>query len=333
MFRWVFASCVAGIAALATGASAAELPLSGTLDLATDADGRLAGEAVGDAAGWAVAPAGDVNGDGRPDLLVGAPGADPQGRKDAGTVYVVFGPAGGLPTALGSLSARGFRIDGGAAGHRVGTSVSAAGDVDGDGFGDVLVGAPQWAWGDGDDGPGAAFLVRGGPGTAPVDLGLPSPRVTRFSTAGARDQTGMAVSAAPDMEGDGRPELLIGAPRVDAGGADAGAAFVVFSSRAVGEAVSLSGDDVPGLRFDGSAGSRAGLALAGVADVNGDGLGDLAVGAPTFRVNDRLVGAGYVLFGRADRRPVHADRSRRRRLRGPRRGRRRLPRARRRGPR
>ena len=180
MFRWVFASCVAGIAALATGASAAELPLSGTLDLATDADGRLAGEAVGDAAGWAVAPAGDVNGDGRPDLLVGAPGADPQGRKDAGTVYVVFGPAGGLPTALGSLAARGFRIDGGAAGHRVGTSVSAAGDVDGDGFGDVLVGAPQWAWGDGDDGPGAAFLVRGGPGTAPVDLGLPSPRVTRF---------------------------------------------------------------------------------------------------------------------------------------------------------
>ena len=101
------------------------------------------------------------------------------------------------------------------------------------------------------------------------------------------------------MEGDGRPELLIGAPRVDAGGADAGAAFVVFSSRATGEVVPLAGDDVPGLRFDGTPGSRAGLALAGVADVNGDGLGDLAIGAPTFSVNDRLVGAGYVVFGRA----------------------------------
>lgn len=294
--------CCAGILALATvaeSAAAAELPLSGTLDLATDADGRLAGERDGDGAGWAVAPAGDVNGDGRADLLIGAPNADPGGRTDAGSVYVVFGPATGLPSALGALGARGFRIDGAAAGHRLGTSVSAAGDVDGDGFGDVLVGAPHWAWGDGEDGPGAAFLVRGSAANDTVVVALSSPRVTRFSTSGARDQAGMSVASTPDMDGDGRAELLVGAPRVDAAGVDAGAVFVVHSSRASGDVVPLSGDDPPGLRLDGVAGSRAGLAVAGVADVNGDGLGDLAIGAPTAAANGRLIGAGYVVFGRA----------------------------------
>jgi hypothetical protein len=285
---------------------AAELPLSGTLDLATDGDARLLGEAEGDDAGWSVDTAGDVNGDGQGDLLVGAPSADPRGRPNAGSVYVLFGPLTGLPSRLDALGVRGLRIDGAAAGDKLGTSVSAAGDVDGDGFGDVLLGAPRWAWGGGEDGPGAAFLVRGRAGTGSMDLADPSPAVTRFNTAGARDQTGMAVAASPDMDGDGRPELIIGAPRADTAGTDAGAAFVVFSSRVAGPAMSLAGDAVPGLRLDGVAGSRAGLALDGVADVNGDGRGDLAVGAPTFRPPDgRLVGAGYVVFGRPT--PGHAS--------------------------
>ena len=291
--RWIALSCCA-LAVLAGPASAAELPLSGTLDLASDADGRLLGAADGDSAGYAVASAGDVNADGVPDLLVGAPGADPQGRADAGSVYVVFGPAERLPRSLGSLDARGFRIDGGAPGHRLGAAVSAAGDVDGDGFADVLVGAPNWAWGADDEGPGAAFLVRGGPTIVDVDLGFGGgPRVTRFSTTGERDQTGTSVSSTPDMDGDGRAELLIGAPGVDAGGA----AFVAFSTRATGASVTLGSD--AGMRLDGVNGSRAGHALAGVSDVNGDGLGDLAVGAPAFKADNRLVGAGYVVFGRA----------------------------------
>ena len=87
------------------------------------------------------------------------------------------------------------------------------------------------------------------------------------------------------MDGDGRAELLVGAPGVDAGGA----AFVVFSTRASSKAVTLGSD--AGMRLDGVNGSRAGHALAGVADVNGDGLGDLAVGAPAFGAGNRLIGA------------------------------------------
>ena len=237
-------------------------------------------------------------------------------------------PRAGCRKLLGSLEARGFRIDGAAPGHRLGSSVSAAGDVDGDGYADVLVGAPNWSWGDDTDGPGAAFLVRGGPTIVDVDLAfVGSPQVTRFSTMGERDQTGISVSSTPDMDGDGRAELLVGAPGMDAGGA----AFVVFSTRASGEAVTLGSD--AGIRFDGVNGSRAGFAVSGVADVNGDGLGDLAVGAPAFGAANRLIGAGYVVFGRATSVPPVPDRSRDRRLRGPRLRRRRLLRPRRRGPR
>ena len=81
-------------------ASAAPLPPSGTLDLNDGADATIAGEGATDWAGWAVANAGDVNGDKIPDLLVAAPKADPHGRQDAGTVHVIFGPNTGLPAKL-----------------------------------------------------------------------------------------------------------------------------------------------------------------------------------------------------------------------------------------
>jgi hypothetical protein len=288
---WLLACCPAP-------AAAASLPPSGTIDLAADADATLLGAADGDSAGWAVAPAGDVNGDGRPDLLVGAPRTDPLGRADAGSVYVMFGPAAGLPAELGTLGGRGYRIDGASAGDRAGTAVAAAGDVDCDGFGDVLVGAPQWSE-RAVDGPGAAYLVRGRAGADSVDLAVPSPRVLRMTTGGASDQTGMAIASAPDMDGDRRPEVLVGAPRVDGPGrTDAGAAFVVFSSRLTGD-VDLSALGDRGLRLDGVPGSRAGLGLAGVADMNGDGRGEVAVGAPALRQGSRLTGGGYIVFGRA----------------------------------
>ncbi len=267
--------------ALPATAAAAPLPPSGTLDLAGDADATLAGEAPGDQAGWAVAPAGDVNGDGKADYLVGAPNADPGGRKDAGRVYVVFGPP-----ASGKLGDHGFRIDGAAAGDRLGTAVAGVGDVDGDGFADVLVGAPKWTDSGGADGTGAAYLIRGSAAGGRIDLAAAPPTVTTFATGVVGDQVGVALAAAPDMDGDGRSELVIGAARANQ---DAGSVFVVFS-RAPG---GLAG----ALRIDGPAGSRTGLAVAGVADMNGDGRGEIVVGAP--RANNGA-GAGFVVFGRAD---------------------------------
>src|SRR5262249_61277908 len=81
---------------------------------------------------------GDVNGDGRPDLLVGASQTDPS---DAGAAYVVFGKKDTATVDLGALGARGFEISGAAGGDGAGDSVSGAGDVNGDGKADVLLGA------------------------------------------------------------------------------------------------------------------------------------------------------------------------------------------------
>jgi len=98
---------VIAFACCAAVANAAPVPPSRTLDLSTDADVALAGEGADDWTGWAVAPAGDVNADGRPDVMVAAPKADPHGRADAGSVFVLFGPASGLPTKLGDVGTRG----------------------------------------------------------------------------------------------------------------------------------------------------------------------------------------------------------------------------------
>src|SRR4051794_15295158 len=188
-------SMVCALTTCAGVAQAAPLPPSGTLDLKDGADAVLAGEADGDWAGWAVSSAGDVNGDGQADALVAAPKADPHGREDAGTVYVVFGPL-----AAGKLGERpGFRIDGANPGDRAGTAVAAAGDVNGDGLGDVLVGAPHVP-DSGAEGSGTAYLVLGRAAAAPVDLS-DAAAARRFTTGAAGDQTGVAVGAAPDMDG------------------------------------------------------------------------------------------------------------------------------------
>ncbi|MFN7408918.1 MAG: hypothetical protein ACK5UM_02750, partial [Pseudomonadota bacterium] len=110
----------------------------------TGANGfRITGVAAGDYAGSSVSAAGDINGDGFADLIVGAFSADPNGSR-SGAAYVVFGKAGGFDATLnlsGLTGANGFRIAGGAAGDNAGFSVSAAGDVNGDGIDDLIVGA------------------------------------------------------------------------------------------------------------------------------------------------------------------------------------------------
>ena len=104
---------------------------------------KLSGAAAGDHSGLSVASAGDVNGDGFADLIVGALGADPHGN-DSGASYVVFGKASGFAANidLSSLDGtNGFKLSGAAANDLSGFSVASAGDVNGDGFADLIVGA------------------------------------------------------------------------------------------------------------------------------------------------------------------------------------------------
>jgi hypothetical protein len=100
-----------------------------------------------DASGRSISSAGDVNGDGVDDLLIGAPDADPGGREDAGEAYLIFGKAGGLGDInLATLTPdAGLKISGAGEDDATGSSVRAAGDINGDGYADIVIGAPHFS--------------------------------------------------------------------------------------------------------------------------------------------------------------------------------------------
>jgi hypothetical protein len=261
----------------AAPAAAAELPVSGTLDLGAGADLTLEGVRSGDAAGWAVADVGDVNGDGRSDVAIAAPTADPRDRENAGSVYVVFG---GVFSAdrfgLGALGAQGFRIDGAAAGDRLGTAVEGGGDIDGDGKDDVLVGAPGTG---ADERPGAAYVVAGRGTSTPVDL-AGAGGVWRIEGAGRGDQAGTSL-AAGDVDGDAVNDVIVGASHADhPERRDAGAGFVVFTRRPLAD-VRLAELGDRGFRIDGpQPGALAGLSAAASPDLDTDDRAEVVLGAP-----------------------------------------------------
>jgi hypothetical protein len=245
------------------------------LDLSA-ADAKYVGDYMG-GAGSSVSSAGDVDGDGFGDVLVGAPGDD-DGGSSAGAAWLVLGTSS--PSDL-SLSAADAKYTGEDAGDYAGCSVSAAGDVDGDGFGDVLVGA--WSH---DDVNGAAYLV----------LGTSSPGNLDLSAANAKyagdpfSQAGRSVSAAGDVDGDGFGDLLIGAPQK--GGNGKGAAYLVLGASRPGGNRTLSAADAKYTGED--QGDEAGWSVSAAGDVDGDGFGDLLVGAYG---DEDGAGAAYLVLG------------------------------------
>ncbi len=170
------------------------------------------GEAAGDLFGNSVSSAGDVNGDGYDDLIVGAPYNDAAGAA-AGRAYIYFGD-----DVVDNIAD--VILDGAAIGDHFGNSVSTAGDVNGDGFSDVIVGAYTNDAGGTDA--GSAYIYFGGvsmDNTADLILNV-------FFTDG--DRFGYSVSTAGDLNGDGYSDVIVGADHNDAGGTDAGRAYIYF---------------------------------------------------------------------------------------------------------
>ena len=237
-------------------------PLSGGVSLST-AVATWTGGAYNDMVGSGLDGGGDVDGDGEGDLVVGASGAD-SGGSGSGAAYVVLGSGAGTA----SLSTADAILVGEDASDQAGAAVVWAGDVDGDGLADALVGAP------GDDlggtNAGAVYLLLG-PLDGSVDLSAADSKL--YGTAD--DQVGSALASADDVDGDGLPDLLIGATREDTGGLEAGAAWLVLGTTRGSTALSLAEARLVG----DAAGDGLGGVVAAVGDVNRDGRPDLIVGA------------------------------------------------------
>ena len=264
---------------------------------------RIAGESSGNRAGNAVSRAGDVNGDGIADVIVGASEASPNGAAAAGAAYVIFGKAGGgLPATLNVSSlngTNGFKLSGAAAGDRAGFSVSGVGDINGDKIADLVVGAMRADPNGGDS--GAAYVVFGKVGAFAASLNLASLNGSngfRIIGAAAGDQAGYSVSGTGDVNGDGIGDLIVGARFANG---NAGAAYVVFGKTGAFDAnLNLSGlNGSSGFRLSGvAADDTAGYSVSGSVDINGDKIPDVIVGAPGADANGTNSGAAYVVFGK-----------------------------------
>jgi hypothetical protein len=238
------------------------------------ADLTVTGEAADDFFGLSVSGAGDVNGDGYADVIVGAWGNDAAGS-EAGRAFVYYGGPGA--DAVADLT-----VTGEAASDFFGLSVSGAGDVNGDGYADVIVGAT----GNDAGGPdaGSAYVYYGGPGAdAVADLTV--------TGAAVFDQFGRSVSGAGDVNGDGYDDVIVGAWGNDAGGQDAGSAYVYYGGPGA--------DAVADLTVTGAAASNFfGHSVSGAGDVNGDGYADVIVGTDGNDAGGTNAGRAYVFTSR-----------------------------------
>ena len=266
----------------------------------------LNGVARNDRSGFSVSAAGDINGDGVDDLLIGAYRADPNGNQ-SGASYVVFGASGAGSSGTLELSSldgsNGFVLNGVTAGNRSGYSVSAAGDVNGDGVDDLLIGAYRAAPNGGFS--GASYVVFGASGvgsSGTLELSaLDGSSGFVLNGVTASNRSGRSVSAAGEVNGDGVDDLLIGAYHADPNGSFSGASYVVFGASGVGSGGTLelsSLDGSNGFVLNGvTSRDYSGRSVSAAGDVNGDGVDDLLIGAYRAAPNGGFSGASYVVFG------------------------------------
>ncbi len=237
--------------------------------------------------GKSVAVAQDINGDGFNDLVVGAPYvSDGEGLAFTVLGRPEFDYGTSVESSVASEGAISFDTEGGE--QYMGMSVSGAGDFNGDGFGDVLVGASNLYYN------GGAMICFGH-----VTDGTRYPGNTGcLSVYGPSEgsYTGTSVSGGGDFNGDGYSDAIIGAPGIDS-------AFVVFGNSAATTQMWINGEGWntnTGFAITGASGTSFGRSVASVGDFNGDGFDDIAIGAPyTSPDSGEGAGSAYIIFGKA----------------------------------
>jgi|GEM_PF-1335877 len=222
--------------------------------------------------GWSLALTPDVDADGAPDLLVGAPGPE-TGVGSTGGVAIVSGADGTVP----------LTVDGKTTDDDFGFAVASAGDVDGDGLGDALVGSPEADTTFMDT--GRAVLVSAADGSELAD----------FPGSVPTERFGHAVAGPGDLDGDGVADVFIGAPFASPQGLQSGRA-VAISSATGAVLFEIEGTTTA---------AWLGYSVAAAGDVDADGVGDLVIGAPFDTSTGEPAGSVQIVSGVTGA-PIHA---------------------------
>lgn len=258
-------------------------PLQSDVEL-VDADLTIRGDEAHTRLGDSVASAGDVNGDGLNDIIVGATEIGGDTKKE-GSVCLIHGGTERPEVLLSSCDAVlvGESVD-----DLAGFAVAGVGDVNADGFDDIVIGAIGNDAGG--ENSGAVYLVHG-----PLDGIVPlSLAQTRFVGGHSHSYAGFDVASAGDFNGDGYSDYIFGAYNAGLGGAESGAAYLKLGPTEGEVLLAYSNYVFTGARQY----AYAGYAVSGGADINADGYSDVSVGAPAGNMHyQQITGAVHVVFG------------------------------------